>query len=109
GKIDEAVRIKQQQIEKLKELRQITIHNAVTKGINPDAEMKDSGIDWIGEMPKHWEVKSLKHISFLQSGEMITAEQFTEDGYPVYGGNGFRGYTNRYTNEGATILIGRQG
>jgi Restriction endonuclease S subunits len=62
GKIDEAVRIKQQQIEKLKELRQITIHNAVTKGINPEAEMKDSGIDWIGEIPKHWEVKRLKYV-----------------------------------------------
>jgi Restriction endonuclease S subunits len=62
GKIDEAVRIKQQQIEKLKELRQITIHNAVTKGINAEAEMKDSGIDWIGKIPKHWEVKRLKYV-----------------------------------------------
>src|SRR5690606_14923369 len=46
----------------LKELRQTTIHNAVTKGINPNAEMKDSGIDWIGEIPKHWEVKKVKNI-----------------------------------------------
>lgn len=69
-KIDSAVGLKEQQIEKLKELRQITIHNAVTTGIPRHAEpvkaspkMKDSGIDWIGEIPEHWEVKCLKHLS----------------------------------------------
>src|SRR5690606_26688797 len=56
-KIDELVAIKEQQIDKLKELRQVKIHQAVTKGINPNVEMKDSGIDWIGEIPKHWEVR----------------------------------------------------
>src|SRR5690606_15991988 len=60
AKIDELVAIKEQQIDKLKELRQVKIHQAVTKGINPNVEMKDSGIDWIGEIPKHWEVKRLK-------------------------------------------------
>jgi len=80
GKIDEAVRIKQQQIEKLKELRQITIHNAVTKGINPEAEMKDSGIDWIGEIPKHWEVKRLKYVFNLGKGLTITKENLQDSG-----------------------------
>ena len=61
-KIDEIVNIKEQQIEKLKELRQITIHNAVTKGINSNAEMKESGIDWIGEIPGHWEMKANRAI-----------------------------------------------
>jgi len=55
--IDEAVRIKEEQIRLLAERRQILIQEAVTRGLNPDAPMKDSGIDWIGQIPAHWEVK----------------------------------------------------
>ncbi len=55
--IDEAVRIKEEQIALLKERRQILIQQAVTRGLNPDAPMKDSGINWIGEIPAHWEVR----------------------------------------------------
>src|SRR5690606_27670025 len=55
---------------------QITIHNAVTKGINPDTEMKDSGIDWIGELPKHWEVIRLKNlIQDLEGGVSVNASE----------------------------------
>lgn len=62
AKIDEAVRIKEAQIALLRERRQILIQEAVTRGLNPDAPMKDSGIDWIGQIPAHWEVKRLKHL-----------------------------------------------
>lgn len=62
ARIDEAVRIKEKQIELLKEYRQIAIHQAVTKGLNHNVKMKDSGIDWIGEIPAHWEVKRLKFV-----------------------------------------------
>lgn len=55
--IDEAVRIKEEQIKLLYERRQILIQQAVTRGLNPDAPMKDCGIDWIGEIPAHWEVR----------------------------------------------------
>ena len=61
-------------------------------------------------IPDHWEEKRIKDIAFLQSGNSITAMDFVEDGkFPVYGGNGLRGYTNTYTNEGDYVLIGRQG
>lgn len=60
--IDEAVRIKEEQIRLLAERRQILIQEAVTRGLNPNASMKDSGIDWIGQIPAHWEVKRLKHL-----------------------------------------------
>lgn len=60
--IDEAVRIKEEQIRLLAERRQILIQEAVTRGLNPDTPMKDSGIDWIGQIPAHWEVKRLKHL-----------------------------------------------
>ena len=60
--IDAAVRIKGAQITLLRERRQILIQQAVTRGLNPAAPMKDSGIDWIGQIPAHWEVKRLKHL-----------------------------------------------
>src|SRR5690606_33239850 len=75
AKIDELVAIKEQQIDKLKELRQVKIHHAVTKGINPNVEMKDSGIDWIGEIPKHWEVK--RFGSFLSPYSQKNMAQLT--------------------------------
>lgn len=72
--------------------------------------MKKSHIDWCPMIPDHWEEKRIKDIVFLQSGNSITSMEIDEDGeYPVYGGNGKRGYTNRYTNEGDYVLIGRQG
>lgn len=84
-KIDEAVRIKQQQIEKLKELRQITIHIAVTKGIDPEAEMKDSGIDWIGEIPKYWEIVPIRRIIEITDGTHDTPEyvEKSSDSFPL--------------------------
>lgn len=63
SKIDAYVSEKEKEIELLQELKQKTIADAVTKGLNPDAKMKDSGISWIGEIPEHWEVKQLR--SFL--------------------------------------------
>lgn len=63
AKIDQAIAIKQKQIELLKERRQILIHKAVTRGLNDKVKLKDSGVEWIGEIPEHWEVKRLKHIT----------------------------------------------
>lgn len=60
--IDKAIALKEKQIALLKERRQAIIHQAVTKGLNPDVSMKDSGIEWIGKIPVHWEVKKLKYL-----------------------------------------------
>lgn len=68
GKIDELVSVKEQQIALLKERRQVVIHEAVTKGIQPNVEMKDSGINWISEIPMHWEIKRLKEICNVING-----------------------------------------
>lgn len=62
AQIDQAIALKQQQIEKLGEYKQIVIQNAVTKGLNPNVPMKDSGVAWIGDIPEHWGVKKLKYI-----------------------------------------------
>ena len=62
SKIDAYVADKEKEIELLQELKQKTIADAVTKGLNPDAKMKDSGISWIGEIPEHWEIRRAKFM-----------------------------------------------
>ena len=62
SKIGAYVADKEKEIELLQELKQKTIADAVTKGLNPDAKMKDSGISWIGEIPEHWEVKRIASL-----------------------------------------------
>jgi type I restriction enzyme S subunit len=61
-KIDEAVKIKEEQIALLRGRRQIIIQNTVTRGLNPSAQMKDSGINWIGKIPDHWDVRNAKWL-----------------------------------------------
>lgn len=61
-KVNEAIAIKQKQIELLKERKQIIIQQAVTQGLNPDVPVKDSGVDWIGTIPEHWQLKRLKYV-----------------------------------------------
>ena len=60
--IDEVIAQKEKQIDLLKERRQALIHKAVTRGLNPDVPLKDSGVEWIGEIQEHWEVKKLKYL-----------------------------------------------
>ncbi len=62
SQIDEAIRIKEQQIDLLKERKQIIIQQAVTQGLYSDVPMKCSGVDWIGKIPKHWEALRLKYL-----------------------------------------------
>ena len=108
--IDTLIAKKQRLIQLLEEKRTALINQAVTKGLNPNASMKDSGISWIGDIPEHWEVKRLQYIAKLKSGENITSGMLEEEGlFPVYGGNGLRGYFDEYTHEGDYVLIGRQG
>ncbi len=63
AKIDQAIGIKEQQIALLKERKQILIHKAVTRGLDDNVPLKDSGVEWIGEIPEHWEVKRIKHVT----------------------------------------------
>ena len=76
----------------------------------PYPAYKDSGIEWADQLPADWISVKLKRVARLQSGEFITSESIDVDGdYPVYGGNGLRGYTDTNTHEGEYALIGRQG
>ncbi len=92
GETDEMIALQEKMIEELKAYKQSVITEAVTKGLNPNVPMKDSGIDWIGEIPKDWEVGKLKHIC------------------RVNGRIGFRGYTSEdlvSEGEGAYTIGGK--
>jgi type I restriction enzyme S subunit len=109
-KIDTLIEKKQRLIELLKEQRTAVINQAVTKGINPNVKMKHSGIEWIGEIPKHWGVKRLKYVVEIRSGDGISPESILAEGvFPVFGGNGIMGYTDRFNNDRRDIIIGRVG
>lgn len=68
AKIDNLISIQQKRIALLQELKQSVITHAVTKGLNPNVEMKQSGVEWIGDVPKHWEVTKLKFKYHFQTG-----------------------------------------
>jgi type I restriction enzyme S subunit len=83
AKIDALIAEQQRLIELLKEKRQAVISHAVTKGLDPDAPMKDSGIEWLGEVPEHWEVKRLGFLcNKIGSGKtpLGGAETYTDIG-----------------------------
>lgn len=104
------IRNKRRLIELLKEQKQNVINQAVTRGLDPNVKLKPSGVDWIGDIPEHWDVRKLKHIASMKSGDNLTSDQISETGeYPVYGGNGLRGYFNNYNKDGKYLLVGRQG
>ena len=85
SKIDDIIEKQQSVIERLKAYKASIITEAVTKGLNPDVPMKDSGVEWIGEVPEHWNVKKLKYIldSSLQYGANETGVEF-ESSLPRY-------------------------
>lgn len=111
AEIDELAALQETMIAELKRYKQSVITEAVTKGLDPNVPMKDSGVEWIGEMPKGWVVRAIKTMATLKSGSNITTNDIKEEkiGFPVYGGNGLRGYYSEYSDDGDYALIGRQG
>jgi type I restriction enzyme S subunit len=91
-KISHFIRTKQRFIELLKEQRQSIITQAVTKGIDDGVKMKDSGVEWIGEVPQHWEVRRLRYVGYCQNG-INKGEEYFGSGFP------FVSYTDVYKNE----------
>ena len=89
AKIDTLIEKQERLVTLLTEKRQAVISHAVTKGLNPNAPMKDSGIEWLGEVPEDWEVIRLKY-SLTDSkpgpfGSAITKDMYVSDGYRIYG------------------------
>ena len=110
AKIDEIIAQAKASIEDYKQWKASIIYEAVTKGLDPNVEMKESGVPWIGKMPVNWTISALKNLCTMQAGKNLTSEQISTSGqYPVYGGNGQRGYYSAYNADGHFLLIGRQG
>lgn len=77
--IDEAIAIKEKQSKLLKERKQIIIQQAVTQGLNPNVPMKDSGVDWIGQIPESWMAKRIKHVALIQNGQLNPKDKQHKD------------------------------
>ncbi|BEH09868.1 restriction endonuclease subunit S [Geobacter sulfurreducens subsp. ethanolicus] len=114
SEIDEAIAKKQRLIELLKEQKTILINQAVTKGLNPDVPMRDSGVEWIGEVPAHWEIKKIKAslsnldhrripLSSPERGKMI------ERIYDYYGASGVIDKVDDYIFDESLILVAEDG
>ena len=111
GEIDQAIALFEQEKSDLQAYRKAIISETVTKGLNPNAKLKDSGIQWIGQIPEEWSVVKMKYcFEDIYSGESIRAEELDEDGkYPVYGGGAIISHANKYNVCAGDIIIGRVG
>ena len=108
-KIDTLIEKQAKLIELLKEKRQAIISTAVTRGLDSSVPMKDSGVEWLGEIPEHWVVKKFKYSARIQGGK-DQKEVLNDNGeYPVYGSGGIFGYANKYLYNGKSVLLGRKG
>lgn len=108
AKIDAAIAQQQKMIDLLNERKQIIINNAVTKGLNPNVKMKNSGVEWIGEVPKDWEIESMKYCMKIKNGMDYKHIQ-TESGIPVIGSGGQFAYASDYMYNGEVVFFGRKG
>lgn len=115
---DSVIEQTQSAIAKYKAIKQGLLHDLFTRGLNANGNLRPSYKDApelykeseLGMIPKEWEVKRLEEISTMKSGDGITSAFISDTGdFPVYGGNGLRGFTTTFTHEGDYVLIGRQG
>ncbi|MBZ9996034.1 restriction endonuclease subunit S [Mesorhizobium sp. BH1-1-4] len=114
GKIDALIAEQKPLIELLKEKRQAVISRAVTKGLKPDAPMKASGVEWLGDVPEHWEIVPLRWFATCSSGAAIGTDQVhpaqdSDAPVPVIGGNGVMGFSSDANVDHEVLAIGRVG
>jgi type I restriction enzyme S subunit len=117
--IDALVAKKERLIELLQEKRTALITRAVTQGLDPNVAMKESGVEWLGEIPAHWEVKPLKHIAHFVNGFAFKPEEWGLEGTPIIrienlnGGDGFNCTTRelpaKYCADKGDLLFGWSG
>ena len=105
AKIDEIIAQAKASIEDYKQWKASIIYEAVTKGLDPNVEMKDSGIEWVGKVPTHWLLKKAKYCVFITNG----SDPKTEGNTPVYGSGADSFKTCGEYKNGPAVLIGRKG
>jgi type I restriction enzyme S subunit len=98
-------------IEEYKTWKSSVIFEAVTKGLDPNAEMKDSGVEWIGEMPDGWEVVKLKFITDCLDGHRIPVDASlrVKGPYPYWGAGAIMDYVDKYIFDDELVLLGEDG
>ena len=116
GKIDKLIEKQEELIALLEEKRQVVISHAVTKGIPaPEAgrPMKDSGVEWLGDIPEHWEVSRIKFNFINQDWQRIplsASDRGNKQGeYPYYGASGIIDYVDDFIFSEANVLVGEDG
>jgi type I restriction enzyme S subunit len=113
-RIRRVIRARKRRIKLLEEYKQALIHQAVTGRIDvrtgqPYPAYKDSGVEWLGKVPAHWEVRRLKFICRLAYGDSLATGEREGGHIPVYGSNGCIGYHSFANTEAPCIVIGRKG
>jgi len=108
-RIDDLVAAKRRLIGLLAEQRTALISHAVTKGLEPRAPMKPSGIDWLGDVPGHWEVKRLKFAAMFQRGHDLPLNDRVDGDVPVVTSSGPSAWHNQSITHGPAIVTGRYG
>lgn len=109
AEVDELIALQEKMIDELKVYKQSVITEAVTKGLNPDAPLKDSGIEWIGQIPEHWVVTPLKYLCKIRTGNQDTQDNVPEGKFPFYVRSPKVERSNKYTFEGESILMAGDG
>lgn len=112
--IDSTIRKKEKLIELLQEERTAIINQAVTRGLDPNVKMKDSGVEWLGEIPEHWSIKKVKYV--LENHDFkrvpLSSEErgkMDERVYDYYGASGVIDKVESYLFDGEYILLGEDG
>lgn len=107
--IDKVIATQQRRIELLQELKQSTITYAVTRGLNRNAKMKDSGVEWIGEVPEHWEIKRMRFLCKMETGNKDTINKEDDGKYPFFVRSPKIERINTYSFDGESILMAGDG
>lgn len=106
-KIDRVIELGEQRIKSLNEYKTSLIYETVTKGLNKDAILKESGIEWVGVIPEHWEIKKLKKcISFLTTGKLDVNQAYPVGKYPFFSCSEKQTlFSNNYAFSGESLII----
>jgi type I restriction enzyme S subunit len=109
ARLDTLVGKKRELIEKLKEKRTALISRTVTRGLNPNVKFKPSGIEWLGDIPEHWEQKQLKWAVMFQRGHDLPSDQREEGNIPLVTSAGISSTHSRAVAKAPGIVTGRYG
>lgn len=113
AKLDALIEKQQQLIALLKEKRQAVISHAVTKGLNPYVPMRDSGVEWLGEVPAHWVTLAVRHAVKIDNGSRLPINRLERADmagpYPYWGPTGVLDHIDHYRYEGGRAIIGEDG